>query len=177
MLAAVGQTMEASGDFTATVKLSVDETIAIQSYLDLSKHDLRFLKAILDDKVHVSNTTDILHAKKCLRPNVTECRDCRGITIKSRRDIIIRTVQRLIDVAKGQEKQIPQTLLYKEKTGHDGAGTMSIYHSPKNLQRESNIFSKLFTLLSLTSTLTDNVIWKNEAGARRKSTTERWNSV
>ncbi|CAF1565016.1 unnamed protein product [Didymodactylos carnosus] len=31
MPAAVGQTMEASGDFTATAKLSVDETIAIQA--------------------------------------------------------------------------------------------------------------------------------------------------
>ncbi|CAF1088600.1 unnamed protein product [Didymodactylos carnosus] len=85
-------------------------------------------------------------------------------------DIIIRTVQRLIDVAKSQEKQIPQTLLYKEKTGHDGAGTMPVYHSPKNSQRESNIFSKLFTPLSLTAMLTGNVIWKNEAPNSSKTT-------
>ena len=56
--------------------------------------------------------------------------------IKSRRDIVIRTVQRLIDVAESQEKQIPQTLLYKEKTGHDGTGAMPIYHSHNNPQRE-----------------------------------------
>ena len=156
--AETGQTMEENGDFTATAKLSVNETIAMQSYLDLSKHDLRLLKAILDDKVHVPNTTDVLHAKKCLRPDLNECRDSRGIMIKSRRDVVIRTVQRLIDVAKSQGKQIPQTLLYNEKTGHDGAGTMPIYHSHNNLQRESNIFSKLFTPLSLASTLTGNVI-------------------
>ena len=96
--------MEENGDFTATAKLSVNETIAMQSYLDLSKHDLRFLKATLDDKVHVSNTTDVLRVKKCLRPDLNECRDSHGIMIKSRRDVVIRTVQRLIDVAKSQGK-------------------------------------------------------------------------
>ena len=158
----MGQTMEENGDFTATAKLSVNETIAMQSYLDLSKHDLRFLIAILDDKVHVLNTTDVLRIKQCLRPDLNDCRDNRGIMIKSRRDVVIRTVQHLMDVAKSQGKQIPQTLLYEEKTGHDRAGIMPIYHSYNNSQRESNSFSKLFTLLNLTSTLTGNVILKNE---------------
>ena len=90
--------------------------------------------------------------------------------IKSRRDVVIRTVQRLIDVAKSQGKQIPQTLLYKEKTGHDGAGTMPIYHSHNNPQRESNIFSKLFTPLNSTSTLIGNVVWKNEIPNSSKTT-------
>ena len=113
--AEIGQTMEENGDFAATAKLSVNETIAMQSYLDLSKYDLRFLKAILDDKVHMPNTTDVLCVKKCLRPDLNECRDSRGIMMKSRRNMVIRTVQRLIDVAKSQGKQIPQTLLYKKK--------------------------------------------------------------
>ena len=39
-LAEIGQTMEENGDFTATAKLSVNKTITMQSYLDLSKHDL-----------------------------------------------------------------------------------------------------------------------------------------
>ena len=114
-LAEIGQTMEENGDFTATAKLSVNETIAMQSYMDLSKHDLRFLKAILDDKVHVPNTTDVLRVKKCSRPDLNECRDSRGIMIKSRRDVVTKTVQCLIDVDESQGKQIPQTLLYKEK--------------------------------------------------------------
>ena len=168
--AETGQTMEENGDFTATAKLLVNETIAMQSYLDLIKHDLRFLKAILDDKVHAPNTTDVLRVKKCLRPDLNECRDSRGIMINSRGDVVIRTVQRLIGVAKSQGKQIPQTRLYKEKTGHDEAGTMSIYHSHNNPHRESNIFSKLFTPLNLISTLTGNVLWKNEAPNSSKTT-------
>jgi hypothetical protein len=152
------------------MSLSVEETITIQSYLELSKHDLRFLKAILDDKVHVPNTNDVLDGKKYLRPDLIECRHGRGIMIKSRRDVIVKTVQRLIDVAKDQGKQIPQTLSYNEKTGHDEAGTMQIYHNYSNLEREPNIFSKLFTPLNLASTLTGDVIWKNEAPNSSKTT-------
>ena len=104
--------MEAGGDLTRTMSVSVEETIAIQSYCDSSKHDLRFLKAVLDDKVHVTSTNDVLDGKKHLRPDLIECRDGRGIMIKSRHNMIIKTVQRLIDVVKDQGKQILQTLSY-----------------------------------------------------------------
>ncbi|CAF1561680.1 unnamed protein product [Didymodactylos carnosus] len=72
------------------------------------------------------------------------------------------TSKRLIEVAKSQGKHVPPSLHYTEKIGYDGAGSMSIYRSPHNPQVEPNIFSKMFTPLSLTSSLTHNILWKNE---------------
>ena len=47
---------------------------------------------------------------------------------------------------------------------------MPLYHSSKTPQTESNIFSKMFTPLILTLSLTNNVLWKNETPNSSKTT-------
>ena len=106
-LAFSGKTLFEHGTLPIIPKLSVDETIAIQTHLDLSRRDIRFLKAILEDKVDVPNTNDILEYKKRLRPALIECRDGREIMVQCRFDVIVLTLKRLIDVAKSQGKHIP----------------------------------------------------------------------
>ena len=76
-LAFAGKILFENGTLTIVPKLSLDEIIAIQTQLDLSRCDIRFLKAILEDKVELPNTNDILEYKIQLRPALTECRDGR----------------------------------------------------------------------------------------------------
>ncbi|CAF1544015.1 unnamed protein product, partial [Didymodactylos carnosus] len=44
-----------------------------------------------------------------------------------RKEPIQLTIQRLIDALHSENIDVPHNLLYREKTGHDGAGSMSIY--------------------------------------------------
>ena len=56
---------------------------------------------------------------------------------------------------------VPEKLEYREKTGHDGAGTMSIYESVNSPMETANIFSKMFVPLSLKAS-TGEVLWVNQ---------------
>ncbi|CAF1048025.1 unnamed protein product [Didymodactylos carnosus] len=57
---------------------------------------------------------------------------------------------------------VPTKLEYRKKTGHDGAGNMSIYKSKDMPMQNTNIFSKMFVPLSLKDS-TGEVVWRNES--------------
>ena len=56
---------------------------------------------------------------------------------------------------------VPNYLLYREETGHNGAGSMSIYRSAENLMSDPNISSKIFVPLALKDEKSGEVLWQN----------------
>ena len=73
------------------------------------------------------------------------------------------TIQRLIDVLHSKGINVPNYLLYREETGHDGAGSMLIYRSTENLTSDPNIFSNMFVPLALKDGKSGEVLWQNES--------------
>jgi hypothetical protein len=84
-----------------------------------------------------------------------------GVFITDRENVIILTVKRLIDMLKLQNVLVPTSLIYREKCGYDGAGSMSIYKSANTPMETANIFSVMYVPLSLKSD-SGELIWNNQ---------------
>ncbi|CAF1567730.1 unnamed protein product, partial [Didymodactylos carnosus] len=96
-----------------------------------------------------------------LIPSLKSCRNDKGICVEDRKEPIQLTIQRLIDALHSENINVPNNLLYREKTGHDGAGSMPIYRSNENSMCDPNIFCKMFVPLSLKDEKTDTILWHN----------------
>ncbi|CAF3971491.1 unnamed protein product, partial [Rotaria sp. Silwood1] len=143
--------------------VDLDEALALKCHLNLSRTDMDFLKWFTNDYVIIPNRQYIKNHTDDLIPSLTSCRNDRGIYVKDRREPMQLTIQRLIDALHSKNINVPSHLSYREKTGQDGAGSMSIYRSSENPMSDPNIFSKMFVPLTLKDEKLDQVLWQNES--------------
>ncbi|CAF4068911.1 unnamed protein product [Rotaria sordida] len=143
--------------------LDLDEALALKYHLNLSRTDMDFVKWFSNDYINVPNRQYIKNHTDDLIPYLTSCRNGKGIYAKDRRQSIQLTIQRLIDVLHSKHINVPNHLSYREKTGHDGAGSMSIYRSTENPMSDPNIFCKMFVPLALKDEKSDEILWQNES--------------
>jgi hypothetical protein len=144
-------------------KLDLDEVLAFKCHLNLSRADMDFVKWFSNDYINIPNRQYIKNYTDNLIPTLKSCRNDRGIYVEDRRQLFQLTIQRLIDALRSKHINVPKHLSYREKTGHDGADSMSIYRSTENPMSELNIFCKMFVPLALKDEKSDEVLWQNES--------------
>ena len=143
--------------------LDLDEALALKCHLNLSRADMDFVKWFSSDCINVPNRQYIKNHSDDLIPTLTSCRNGKGIYVRDRRQPIQLTIQRLIDVLHSKDINVPKHLSYREKTGHDGAGSMSIYRSTENPMCDPNIFCRMFVPLALKDEKSNEILWRNES--------------
>ncbi|CAF4439347.1 unnamed protein product, partial [Didymodactylos carnosus] len=162
-LAEIGKQPYETGDLQDTKKqLDYDETLAMKSHLELSRNQVDFLKGFLHPYIKISNREYVRNYWNDLLPAIAPWRNNTEMLIADRETVIIITIKRLIEMLRKQNTSVPTKLEYREKTGHDGAGNMSIYKSKDTPMQNTNIFSKMFVPLSLKDS-TGEVVWRNES--------------
>ncbi|CAF3770943.1 unnamed protein product [Rotaria sp. Silwood1] len=143
--------------------LDLYEALALKCHLNLSRADMDFVKWFSNDCINVPNRQYIKNHTDGLIPTLTSCRNGKGIYVQDRRQPIQLTIQRLIDVLHSKNINVPKHLSYCEKTGHDGAGSMSIYRTTENSMCDPNIFCKMFVPLALKNEKSNEILWGNES--------------
>ena len=161
-LARLGEELFETSNIEVRSALGLDQTVTVKHSLDLNKHNMDSLKALLKDYIAISNRNLISEYSKEHLPSIERCRSERGMLMKSREEATMLTVKRLVKFLKEKGETVPKLLLsYKEKTGHDGAGSTSVYKSVINPMQDQNIFSKMFVALELTDTASKIPLWTN----------------
>ena len=150
-LAKLGEEMYKSGNISedARSNLDLDHTLALKVNINLSRNDTDFLKSYLSDSIHIPNRNLVREHAQSLVPALKDCREGRGILVESVSATITLTVTRLIDQLLRDKIHLSTDLLFRQKTGHDGAGGQSLYRSNNNPMTDPNIFSKMMVPLSL----------------------------
>lgn len=163
-LAKVGEELYQTGNIAeqSLTKLDLDHTLALKSHINMSRNDMDFVKSYLSDSIHIPNRNLIREHSQSLLPIVRECREEKGIIIESTSASIVLTVKRLIGRALTEKIPLSTDLLYRQKTGHDGAGGQSVYRANQNPMTDANIFSKMMVPLSLSDTNTGQEFWRNQ---------------
>ncbi|CAF4382298.1 unnamed protein product, partial [Didymodactylos carnosus] len=98
----------------------------------MSRNDVDFMKSYLREAIHIPNREYIREHSQKLVPEVVECRSGRGIAVRTVGDTVSLTVKRLLQDCDKAKTPLPSQLIYREKTGHDGAGSQSIYKAHEN---------------------------------------------
>ncbi|CAF1498786.1 unnamed protein product [Didymodactylos carnosus] len=163
-LAQIGDELYKKGDVEELTKfnMNVDGALALKTHINLSRSNLDFIKTFQKDFVQIPNRNIIREHSQKLVPEITECREKRGIMVGNSKETIELTISRILERLTQMNIVLPSKLTYKYKTGHDGAGSQSVYRSLDNPMNDPNIFAKMFVPLSLTNTQTDEVVWKND---------------
>ena len=143
--------------------LDLDEALALKYHLNLSRADMNFLKWFSSDYLNIPNQQYIKNHTDDLIPLLTSCRKNKSIYVQDRQQLVQLMIQRLIDAFHSKGINVPSYLSYREKTGHDGAGSMPIYRSTENLMSDPNIFCKMFVALALKDEKSGKVLWQNES--------------
>ena len=164
-LANLGQQLYEGGYIkkSSSSNIDLDETLALKHHINLSRTDMDFIKSFASDFMDIPNRQYIKNYADNLIPSLKSCCDDKGIYVEDRRQPIQLTIQRLIDFLHSQNIDVPKRLSYREKTGHDGAGSMSIYRSTDNPMCDPNIFCKMFVPLSLKDEESDKILWHNQS--------------
>ena len=162
-LARLGSELYETGNIVenSRTKLDFDRTLALKTHINLSRNDIDFLKGFFGDSIHIPNREYIRQHSQKLLPEVEECRSGRGIAVKTVTDTVNITVKRLLEQCDTVKIPLPSQLVYRQKTGHDGAGGQSVYKSQQNPMSDPNIFSKMIVPLSLSDSRTGEYLWKN----------------
>ncbi|CAF1607223.1 unnamed protein product, partial [Didymodactylos carnosus] len=165
-LADLGKELYESSDISsAKNELDLNATLALKTHLEISRNQLDFLKMFCSPYMNIPNREYIRQHSNTLLPVLDRWstgpdRRETGIFIANREEVIILTIKRLIEMLQKQNITVPNKLQYREKSGHDGAGSMTMYRSVNSPMESANIFSKMFSPLSLKSDK-DVVLWSN----------------
>ena len=133
----------------------------MKSHLDISRNQMDFLKSFCNPYIKIANREYIRTHAKTFLPLTTPWKNNTGVFIQDRESVIQLTVKRIIETLHQQNIVVPTKLEYREKTGHDGAGSMAMYQSVNTPMESANIFSKMYVPLSLTDSSSGEVLWKN----------------
>ncbi|CAF0942661.1 unnamed protein product [Didymodactylos carnosus] len=143
-LAALGTQLYKTGDIDHSMsELSLDETIAFKSHLDISRNQLDYCTTFLSPFVRIPKREYLRNYAKNLLPKLgvlemaPEHRKT-DVLLTFREAVIDLTVQRIIEMLHKQNKVVPTSLVYREKCGHDGA--VAGKESTKLLQFINGIF-------------------------------------
>ncbi|CAF1103757.1 unnamed protein product [Didymodactylos carnosus] len=164
-LAKLGDELYRTGNIAeaAHSSLDLDHTLALKTHINMSRNDMDFIKSYFRESIHIPNRNVIREHSQMLVPAVEECREGRGITVVKVSDSVSLTIKRLIDQSLKHNIPLSTDLLYRQKTGHDGAGGQSIYRANQNPMTDANIFSKMMGPLSLSDSATGETFWRNQA--------------
>ncbi len=162
-LARLGDELFKTGNIAehSRTKLDMDHSLALKVNLNMSRNDVDFMKSYLREAIHIPNREYIREHSQKLVPEVVECRSGRGIAVRTVGDTVSLTVKRLLQDCDKAKTPLPSQLIYREKTGHDGAGSQSIYKAHENPMSDPNIFAKMMVPLSLSDSATGEYLWKN----------------
>ena len=122
-----------------------------------------FLKSFCNPYIKIPNREYIRTHAKTFLLLTAPWKNNTGIFIQDRESVIQLTVKRIIETLHQQNIVVPTKLEYREKTGHDGAGSMAMYQSVNTQMESANIFSKMCVPLSLTDLSSGEVLCKNES--------------
>ena len=78
------------------------------------------------------------------------------------KQVVELTVTRLLELLVKRGENLPTKLVFKQKIGHDGAGSQSVYRAKDNPMLDPNLFCGMAVPLSLTDEVTQALIWHNE---------------
>ncbi|CAF1316127.1 unnamed protein product [Didymodactylos carnosus] len=146
--------------------LDLDKTLALKNHLDMSTNHKNFCKRFLSPYLSIPNEKYIRAYSNTILPETCVWKTApdyepTGVFIPSREDVVCLTIKRLVEMLQKQNVVVPTSLIYREKCGHDGAGSMSMYKSVNSPMETANIFSKMFVPLSLKAA-SGEVLWIND---------------
>ncbi|CAF1392706.1 unnamed protein product [Didymodactylos carnosus] len=164
-LAKLGDELFKTGTISedARTNLDVDHALALKIHINMSRNDVDFIKSCLNEGIHIPNRNLIREHSQTLLPVIKKCREERGRMVENVGDSIILTAKRLIDQLLKQNIPLSTDLIYRQKTGHDGAGGQGLYRSNRNPMTDANISSKMVISLSLSDCTTGQVFWRNQS--------------
>ncbi|CAF0762234.1 unnamed protein product [Didymodactylos carnosus] len=143
-----------------TNKVDLDQALALKSHLNLSRADVDFVKWFSNDFINIPSRQFIKSHTDNLSPSLKSCRNDKCICEEDRKEPIQLTIQRLIGALHSENIDVSHNLLHREKTGHDGVDSMSIYRSNKSPMCDP---SKMFVPLALKDEKLGTVLWHNRS--------------
>lgn len=142
----------------------LDEAIAMMHTLMLSKHQMRQMKVFLKSKgIHFPSTTELLDARKALRPVISSVLDGKGVSVDYT-ELVQTTVQAQLDVVSNDMNNEEKELLKENlkmifKDGCDGAGQQVKWKSKTTIDAAENMFQ--YGLVALQIKSGESTLWKN----------------
>ena len=143
-------------------EFNLDEAIAVMHSLVLSKEQLRLMKRMLKSKnIYFPNTTELLEARKRLRPTISPTPDSKGVMVDYK-TLVKQTVEaHVLQIEKeyGMILSCTDKIEVGLKDGCDGAGSQSVMKSKNAIGSAPNMF--VYGIVPLYVKVNDNMTWKN----------------